>query len=170
MMCLTEHDGTTARGRADRRPPVLGAFVAMAAARVDANIQSTSKRTREGTMQNEQSAMQGSALIGSSGTTAGRVPGLEGWSGRVRFDVGSAPFAMLDVRDGGVKAIAEQTPVDAVIRCKTEADALRLLRGEVAPVVWALQGRLEELEGNLGLAARLLFGLQAASPFRTVSA
>jgi hypothetical protein len=94
----------------------------------------------------------------------GRAAGLEGISGRIAFKVGAEPAGVFEIDDDGSVAAAEGGDAQAVIDVDSQETLAGLLRGETPPIVAWLQGRLH-VEGDAGLAVRVLFGLQAGSPW-----
>lgn len=105
-----------------------------------------------------------------SGTAAltgmrGAAPGLRGVSGRLRLQVANASAGVLQVDPSGAVAIAPGDGSQTVIAVDTHQTLLALLRGELSPVVAALQDRLK-VEGDLWLALRVLMGLQGDSPWK----
>jgi putative sterol carrier protein len=100
-------------------------------------------------------------------TTSRHEPSLEGVDGTVRFSVGPDPFITLKIHHGDVSILPNDAPVDVTLLCQTKQDALGLLRGELNPMVAALQGRLG-LEGDYGLAIKVLYGFHGGGyPFVT---
>jgi hypothetical protein len=102
----------------------------------------------------------------ASGTApmAGSAPGLAGVRGRMRVDVDGKTVGVLVVDDGRVELTNDQGPTDAVFIFHTAQDLRQMVRGELNPVVGALQGRMRT-EGNVALAIRVALGLRSGSPF-----
>src|SRR5689334_7476340 len=89
--------------------------------------------------------------------TTRHTQSLEGVSCTARFSVGRDPYITLRIHDGDLDVVPNYVPADIVFLCKLKEDAQRLLRGELNPIVAALQGRLE-LEGDYQLAVKVLYG------------
>ena len=94
----------------------------------------------------------------------GAAPGLKGVSGKLRLQVADTPAGVLQVEPSGLVAIAKDDRTQTVIAVDTLQTLLALLRGELSPIVAALQDRLR-VEGDLWLALRVLMGLQGGSPW-----
>lgn len=90
---------------------------------------------------------------------ARRIPGLEGISGRVRFEVEGGRGRTFVIRDGAVEWAEQDGQADASVTFDEEALVDELLSGKFNPVVAALRGSLR-VAGDLSLAARVLFELQ----------
>jgi hypothetical protein len=93
------------------------------------------------------------------------VPGLRGITGRLRLQVADIPSGVLQVEPGGAVQIVNDGSADAVLTVDTAATLTALLQGELSPIVAHLQDRLQ-VEGDAALALRVLFGLQAGSPWK----
>ena len=94
---------------------------------------------------------------------SGQAAGLEDITGQLRLEVAGAPVAVLKVADGAVE-IAPGGDAAALLAVDTQATLLGVLSGKLHPFVAFLQGRLR-IEGDRALALRILFGLQAPSPW-----
>jgi hypothetical protein len=92
------------------------------------------------------------------------APGLEGVNGRLRLQVGDKIAATLEVNDGYARLGPAEGAAEAVAILDSEETVRRFQRGELNPVVAALQGRLE-LKGDLAFAIKVILGLQVAHPF-----
>lgn len=93
----------------------------------------------------------------------GQAAGLEDISGQLRLQVAGAPAGVLKVERGAVE-IAPDGDAPALLEVDGQPTLLGVLGGELHPFVAFLQGRLR-LEGDRALALRILFGLQAGSPW-----
>jgi putative sterol carrier protein len=92
------------------------------------------------------------------------APALAGVSGRMRFMVGDKPMGVLVVDNGHLSLIDDGNPVDVTVICATREIVMRLLRGEINPVVAALKGEIRQ-RGNRELGVKVALGLRAGSPF-----
>jgi putative sterol carrier protein len=92
------------------------------------------------------------------------APALAGVSGRMRLAIGGKAVGVLVVDDGHLSLTDDGNTVDVTVSCATRADLIKLLRGEMNPVVAALRGILR-LRGDQGFAAKVVLGLRAGSPF-----
>jgi hypothetical protein len=90
------------------------------------------------------------------------VPWLAGLSGRIRLDVGGKPVRVLEVQDGtvSIRPAAGEEEADAALLCDSEETVEGFKRGQLNPVVAALQGRARTT-GNRELAIKVIFGLQS---------
>jgi putative sterol carrier protein len=93
----------------------------------------------------------------------GAAAGLERISGRLRLEVAGALAGVLHVENGAVE-IAPDGDAPALCAVDTQSTLFGILGGEMHPFVAFLQGRLR-IEGDRALALRILFGLQAGSPW-----
>ena len=100
-------------------------------------------------------------------TVRGRAPGLAGVSGRMHLHVASEPAGVLLVEKNGEVWIVEKGEAGTLIAIDTHETLEQLLSGELPPIVAHLQGRLW-FEGDAALALRILFGLQAGSPWAKI--
>jgi hypothetical protein len=89
-----------------------------------------------------------------------RIPALEHVRGSVRVDVGTEALGILRVEDGHVTLLPSAGHAEAVITTAGENDLQRLLHGEMNAIVATIQGNID-LEGDVALAARILYALQA---------
>jgi hypothetical protein len=94
----------------------------------------------------------------------GHAPGLVGVSGRVLVRAGGEALGVLAVDDGDVEFIPGEGEADATLLVGDREDLALILRGQLNPLVAALQDRLEA-EGDLALAVEVILGLEAGSPF-----
>jgi putative sterol carrier protein len=95
------------------------------------------------------------------------APGLAGLRGRLRLQVGDQTAGALVVDDGQVELTDAKSGgprEEAVALFSDVEDMKKLLRGEVNPVVAALQGRMA-LRGDLVFATKVILGLRVSSPF-----
>jgi putative sterol carrier protein len=92
------------------------------------------------------------------------APALEGLSGRMRLQVGGKSVGVLVVDDGHLTLTDDDRPVDVTSNCATRDDLVKLLRGELNPVVAALRGKIRQ-RGDRSFGARVVLGLRAGSPF-----
>ena len=92
------------------------------------------------------------------------VPLLAGRSGRMRVDVDGRSAGVIEVEQGHIN-VSDQLGEVAVIAMVDEAsDFLRMLRGELNPVVASIQGRLA-FQGDVELGVEIILALNAAKPF-----
>jgi putative sterol carrier protein len=91
-------------------------------------------------------------------------PALSGVSGRMRLMVEDKALGVLIVDDGHLSLTDDDGAVDVTITCTTRDVLVKLLRGEVNPVVAALRGEVRQ-RGNRELGAKVILGLRAGSPF-----
>ncbi len=90
------------------------------------------------------------------------VTSLAGLSARLRLDICGQPARMLEINDGtsSSRPAAGAEDADAVLHCDSEETVAAFRRGELNPIVAALQGRLH-VEGDAALAIRVVQELQA---------
>jgi hypothetical protein len=94
-----------------------------------------------------------------------RPPGLEGVRGRIRFETEDGGGAyLLRIEDDEVELTTGGDDAEAVVVCDSKVLIARLLRGEANLVVETLQGHTSQ-RGDVALAIKTVFGLQAGSPF-----
>jgi hypothetical protein len=105
-----------------------------------------------------------SSKIGVISSVRGAAPGLKGVSGKLRLLVAEAPVGVLQVEPSGAVAIAADGSTPTAIAVDTQQTLLALLRGELNPIVAALQDRLQ-VDGDIALALRVFMGLQGGSPW-----
>jgi putative sterol carrier protein len=91
-------------------------------------------------------------------------PALAGVAGRVRLMVGDQALGVLVVDDGHLSLKEDGDPVDVTITCATREILVKLLRGEINPVVAALRGEVRQ-RGNREFGVKVVLGLRAGSPF-----
>lgn len=106
--------------------------------------------------------------LGAQGILEGDAPGLAGIVGRMRLVVEDQPLGVLDVDNGHVKLVPDGGAVDVTAVCATRDTLIRLLRGQLNPVVMALQS-LGRLQGDRERGVKILYGLRAGSPFAQTS-
>jgi hypothetical protein len=94
----------------------------------------------------------------------GHAPGLVGISGRVLVRTGGQALGVLKVDDGDVEFTPGEGPAEATLTVADRQDLALILRGQLNPLVAALQDRLEA-DGDLVLAVEVILGLEAGSPF-----
>jgi putative sterol carrier protein len=92
------------------------------------------------------------------------APALAGVSGRMRFMVGDKALGVLVVDDGHLSMTDDGNPVDVTVTCATRELLVKLLRGEINPVVAALKGEFRQ-RGNREFGVKVVLGLRAGSPF-----
>ena len=97
-------------------------------------------------------------------TVRGRAPGLAGVSCRAEIRIAGQPAGVLQVEETGDVSIVGKGKTTVLIALDSRETLIDLLRGELPPIVAHLQGRLR-FEGDGDLALRILFGLQAGSPW-----
>jgi len=91
-------------------------------------------------------------------------PALAGISGRARLMVGDEGLGVLVVDDGHLSLKPDGGSADVTIVCATREDLVRLLRGELHPVVAALRGQVYQ-RGDRAFGVKVVLGLRAGSPF-----
>ena len=91
-------------------------------------------------------------------------PALAGISGRVRLTVDDENLGVLVIDDGHLALTDDEGPVDVTVTCATREDLVKLLKGEINPVVAALRGLVRQ-QGDRGFGAKVILGLRAGSPF-----
>jgi putative sterol carrier protein len=106
----------------------------------------------------------GRSGIAAIASVHGEAPGLKGVSGRLRLQVGDTPAGVLRIEPGGTVAIAADGDASALLGTDSVATLEGLLRGELNPIVAMLRDRLW-VTGDVALVVRVLFGLQAGSPW-----
>jgi putative sterol carrier protein len=92
------------------------------------------------------------------------APALAGVSGRMRLAIGTKSVGVLVVDDGHLSLTHDDGPVDVTMACATRGDLIKLLRGEINPVVAALRGFVRP-RGDRAFGAKVVLGLRAGSPF-----
>jgi putative sterol carrier protein len=92
------------------------------------------------------------------------APALAGVSGRMRLAIGPKSVGVLVVDDGHLALTQDEDPVDVTVTCATRADLIKVLRGEINPVVAALRGFVR-LRGDRAFGTKVALGLRAGSPF-----
>ncbi|MBA4013867.1 MAG: hypothetical protein C0481_18550 [Phenylobacterium sp.] len=105
-----------------------------------------------------------SASEGRWASVSGRAPGLAGLSCHVEFYVANALAGVLRIEESGHVRIVDEGRAAALIAVDSHETLVRLLRGDLPPIVAHLQG-LVRFEGDADLALRVLFGLQEGSPW-----
>jgi len=90
-----------------------------------------------------------------------RLPWLSGITGRFRVDIGAQPARMFEIKDGVVTArnATGKEAADTVAICDSLESALAIARGDLNPVVAALQGRIR-LEGDRAFGIKVILGFQ----------
>ena len=92
-------------------------------------------------------------------------PTLAGVTGRLRLQVGGKSVGMLAIDDGHLSLKDDDNqPADVTLNCATRGDLIKLLRGEINPVVAALRGFVRQ-RGDRAFGAKVVLGLRAGSPF-----
>jgi putative sterol carrier protein len=92
------------------------------------------------------------------------LPSLAGLSGTMRVDVQGEPVGSVHVENGRVWEGRADDPAQTVAVVENRGDFMRIVEGELNPVVAAIQGRLA-LQGDPELGTRLIYALNAAKPF-----
>jgi len=93
------------------------------------------------------------------------VAALAGVSGTMRVDVQEDSLGTIFVDRGRVWVDGDvATSADTVAIVDEQADFVRIICGELNPVVAAIQGRIL-FRGNPELATRIILALNAAKPF-----
>jgi hypothetical protein len=88
---------------------------------------------------------------------------LEGTRGRLLLEIGALPIGVLEIHDGDVELDRSgDSGADAVASCDTTDTLAAILRGQLNPIVAALQDRLQ-LRGDLAFALNVILGLHATS-------
>ena len=97
-------------------------------------------------------------------TAEGDAPGLAGIVGRMRLMVGDRALGVLVVDNGRAKLVPDGPPVDVTAVVVSRDLLIRMLRGQLNPVLMALhaEGRLH---GDRERGVKILYGLRAGSPF-----
>jgi hypothetical protein len=110
---------------------------------------------------------QNNESLFTGGTFEGQAPGLVGLSGRMRLMVGDQALGVLVVDNGRVKLAPDEPPVDVTAVCKSRDLLIKLLRGQLNPVIMALhaEGRLH---GDRERGVKILYGLRGENPFAQV--
>jgi hypothetical protein len=107
---------------------------------------------------------QSSENLLSEGTFEGEAPGLAGIVGRMRLMVGDQALGVLVVDNGRVKLAPDEPPVDVTAVCKSRDLLIRLLRGQLNPVMMALQAE-GRLHGDRERGIKIVYGLRGSNPF-----
>lgn len=107
---------------------------------------------------------QSSESLVTEGTFEGAAPGLAGIVARMRLMVGDKALAVLAIDNGRVNLAPDGPPVGVSLVCTSRDLLIKLLRGQLNPVVMALQAE-GRLHGDRELGAKILYGLRAGSPF-----
>ena len=107
---------------------------------------------------------QSSESLLGEGTLEGEAPGLAGIVGRMRLMVGDQAVGVLVVDNGRVKLAPDEPPVDVTAVCKSRDLLIRLLRGQLNPVMMALQAE-GRLHGDRERGIKIVYGLRGQNPF-----
>ncbi len=94
----------------------------------------------------------------------GEAPGLAGIAGRMRLMVGDQALGVLVVDNGRVKLAPDAPPVDVTAVCKSRDVLIKLLRGQLNPVLMALRGE-GRLHGDRERGVKIVYGLRGDNPF-----
>ena len=108
---------------------------------------------------------QSSESLVGEGTFEGEAPGLAGIVGRMRLMVGDKALGVLVVDNGRVRLAPDEPPVDVTAVCISRDRLISLLRGELNPVIMALQAE-GRLHGDRERGVKILYGLRGDNPFR----
>ena len=100
----------------------------------------------------------------AEGTFEAEAPGLAGIVGRMRLMVGDQALGVLAVDNGRVKLTPDEPPVDVSAVCKSRDLLVKVLRGQLNPVLMALQAE-GRLHGDRALGVKILYGLRGDNPF-----
>ena len=106
---------------------------------------------------------QSSDSLLAEGMFEAEAPGLAGIVGRMRLMVGDQPLGVLAVDDGRVKLAPDGPPVDVTLVCKSRDLLINLLRGQLNPVIMALQAE-GKLHGDRERGVKILYGLRGDNP------
>jgi len=98
---------------------------------------------------------------------AGEASGLTGIAGRMRLMVGDQALGVLVVDNGRVKVAPDGPPIDVTLVCKSRDALVRLLRGQLNPVIMALQAE-GRLHGDRERGVKILYGLRGDNPLAQV--
>jgi len=104
------------------------------------------------------------SLLTTEGTFEGEAPGLAGVVGRMRLMVGDQALGVLVVDNGHVKLTPDEPPVDVTAVCKSRDLLIELLRGQLNPVLMALQAK-GRLHGDRARGVKIVYGLRGENPF-----
>jgi hypothetical protein len=107
---------------------------------------------------------QSSESLLTEGTFEGEAPGLAGIVGRMRLMVGDQGLGVLVVDNGRVKLEPDEPPVDVTAVCKSREVLIRLLRGQLNPVMMALRAE-GRLHGDRARGIKIVYGLRGQNPF-----
>ena len=107
---------------------------------------------------------QSSESLVTEATFEGEAPGLAGIVGRMRLMVGDQALGVLVVDNGRVKLGPDEPPVDVTTVCKSRDFLVKLLRGQLNPVLMALQAE-GRLHGDRERGVKILYGLRGENPF-----
>jgi hypothetical protein len=102
------------------------------------------------------------------GTVEAEAPGLAGIVGRMRLMVGEQALGVLAVDNGRVKLGPDEPPADVTAVCKSRDLLIKVLRGQLNPVLMALQAE-GRLHGDRALGVKILYGLRGENPFVQVA-
>jgi len=110
-------------------------------------------------------ANEGSEQVEGQRWPGKTAPGLAGVYGRLRVTVAGKPVATLVVQGEYVALIPDTSgPADANLLCADDEVFRKLLRGELNPFIASMR-RWARLSGDRGFGVRVIFGLEAGSPF-----
>ena len=104
------------------------------------------------------------SLLMTEGPFEAEAPGLAGIVGRMRLMVGDQALGVLIVDDGRVKLVPDGPPVDVTAVCKSRDLIIRLLRGQLNPIMMALQAE-GRLHGDRERGVKIIYGLRGQNPF-----
>lgn len=107
---------------------------------------------------------QNNERLVTEGTFEGEAPGLAGIVGRMRLMVGDQALGVLVVDNGRVKLAPDEPPVDVTLVCKSRDVLVKLLRGQLNPVIMALQAE-GRLHGDRERGVKIVYGLRGENPF-----
>ena len=78
--------------------------------------------------------------------------------------VGEQALGVLVVDNGRVKLVPDAPPVDVTAVCKSRDLLVKVLRGQLNPVLMALQAE-GRLHGDRERGVKILYGLRGENPF-----
>jgi hypothetical protein len=107
---------------------------------------------------------QNTESLVTEGTFEGEAPGLAGVVGRMRLMVGDKALGVLVVDNGRVALAPDDPPVDVTVVCKSRELLIKLLRGQLNPVLMALQAE-GRLCGDRERGVKIVYGLRGENPF-----
>jgi putative sterol carrier protein len=104
-------------------------------------------------------------ILVPTGPIQGQAPGLVGVKGKLRVVVGDATLGVLAIDGSAVVFTPGDGAAETAVVFDDRQDIVRLLCGELNPVVALLQDRMR-VEGDPLFAAQVILGLRAGSSFK----